>query len=73
MLSSNETSNLVNISITNDDIFELTESFMVNLSFGTLVPGVILGQTVAEIIIIDDDGEKYLCLLHLQHQLCFLL
>ena len=51
----------VNIAITNDDVFELTETFRVNLSFSdqeTLPPGVTLNRTSAQVMIIDNDCES---------------
>ena len=52
-LTLNFTTNaLINISIVNDEVFELTESFFVNLS---LVGGS-ASQNSTEVIILDDDG-----------------
>ena len=51
----------VNIAITNDDVFELTETFRVNLSFSdqeTLPSGVTLNRTSAQVMIIDNDCES---------------
>ena len=44
----------LSIPIINDDIFELTESFLVNL---TLVGGTSHNST--KVIILDDEGTKY--------------
>ena len=59
-LSSNENATIT-LTITNDDMFELTERFSANLSFpnqGTLPPGVTLNQTSADVYILDNDGES---------------
>ena len=52
-LTLNFTTNVqINIPVVNDEVFELTESFLVNLS---LVGGAI-SQNSTEVIILDDDG-----------------
>ena len=51
----------VKITIINDNVFELTETFLANLSFPdreALPPGVTLNQTSARVIILDNDGES---------------
>ena len=53
----------IKITIINDNTFELTETFVVHLSFAdqeTLPPGVTLNQTSAQVYILDNDGE-FLC------------
>ena len=49
------------ITIINDNVFELTETFLANLSFPeqeTLPSGVMLNQTSTQVIILDNDGES---------------
>ena len=61
-LSTNE-ARTIKITIINDNTFELTETFVVHLSFAdqeTLPPGVTLNQTSAQVYILDNDGE-FLC------------
>ena len=51
---------LISIPLINDEIFELTESFVVNLSFSDsqpAFPGVTLSQTSAIVTIFDNDGN----------------
>ena len=49
------------ISILNDNMFELTESFVVSLYFpGGPVPRVTLKQSTATVTIYDDDCKQYL-------------
>lgn len=59
---STDESATITLSITNDNIFELTETFSANLSFPnqeTLPPGVVtLNQTTAEVTILDNDGQS---------------
>ena len=52
----------IKITIINDRTFELTETFLVNLSpwpdHVPLPPGVTLNQTSVEVTILDNDGES---------------
>ena len=54
------TSAQINIPIINDDIFELTESFLVNLS---LIGGS-TSQNSTGVLILDDDGTACECQIH---------
>lgn len=59
-LSNNATAT-VNVTITNDDVFELTETFIANLYFSdqeTVLPGVSLNRTSAQVNILDNDCES---------------
>ena len=47
----------VNVSITNDDILETTESFFVNLNRNGLDSRIMLDPTRGEIEILDDDDS----------------
>lgn len=58
---STDESATITLTITNDNIFELTETFSANLSSPNqeiLPPGVTLNQTTAEVTILDNDGES---------------
>ena len=51
---------MIRISLVNDRIYELPESFEVNVSFSDNEPPsprVSIGQASATVIIVDDDGE----------------
>ena len=54
------TSAQINIPIVNDDIFELTESFLVDLS---LIGGSSSHNSTG-VLILDDDGTAYECQIH---------
>ena len=48
----------ITVSIANDDVYELTETFNATLSFdGDPIPRVILSPATAVTTIVDDDGQ----------------
>lgn len=56
-----DASALISIPLINDKIFELTESFLVNISFSdgeSPVPRVTLNQASATVAIFDNDGNS---------------
>ena len=65
----------ISIPIINNDVFELTESFMVKLSFPDLEARVTLDQvqTSASVTIFDDDGNQFSQWCHMQHFNAYLL
>ena len=52
-----DTRSCVNVSITNDDTLENTESFFVNLNLNGLESRIMLDPTRGEIEILDDDDS----------------
>ena len=57
-LNESKTTTSVDIPILNDNWYELTEHFTVNLSFsGEPIPGVMFNPSSAEVVILDDDGK----------------
>ena len=53
------TDTTINVTIMNDDAYELTETFSASLSFdGDPVPRVTLSPDAAVATILDDDGES---------------
>ena len=56
--SSTNTTTTITLSIANDDVYELTETFNAALSFdGDPVPRVTLSPATAVTTIVDDDGQ----------------
>ena len=58
---SDSSNKMISICLENDRIYELTESFEVNLSLSDDEPSsprVFIGQASAEVIILDDDGQS---------------
>ena len=56
--TSSNTMTTITVSIANDDVYELTETFNVTLSFdGDPVPRVTLSPATAVTTIVDDDGQ----------------
>ena len=54
----NSTRNMINVTIINDSVFEVTESFSVSLALpGSIPPRVTLAPNSAQITILDDDGQ----------------
>ena len=61
--SNDRDSECVNVTITEDSVFETNETFTLTLT--TLDPNVMLGNNVTTITVVDTDGEQFIeCLVH---------